>query len=69
MDPPYNQNIRVSRTLCKVKVITTKSERLRRHFSAHTGSYELKVGSINTVCDSALIGAVLECLFDRSFCF
>ena len=31
-------------------------------FSAHMWSLELKIGPINTVCDSALIGAVLECI-------
>ena len=68
MDPPYNRNVRISRTLRKVKAKTTKGEISRRHFSAHTWSYELKVGPINIVCDSALIGAVLEYLFDRSSC-
>ena len=69
MDPPYNWNIRVSRTLYKSQSKDFKGETSRRYFSAHTWSYELKIGPINTVCDSVLIGDALECLFDHSSCF
>ena len=53
----------------KVKAKTIKGETSRRHFSAHTWSYELKVGPINTVCDSALIGDAFEWSIRSFFLF
>ena len=53
----------------KVKTKMIKGEISGHHFSAHTWTYELKIGPINTVCDSALIGDVFECLFVHFSCF